>query len=105
MKNLQGLANDSLKKYHNKKIQVGKAQALVLDRLGVNCVCFGQANTFFENLGITVLAVRSGRRSIPKIIVNDTEGGGLNIHNEGEAWNNASPYLTNVIDKISEFIY
>jgi hypothetical protein len=69
------------------KMAPGKAQQIILDALGIEAECHAHANQIFKALGITVIAVRQGRRSIPIVHMASLEGGGLNREGEGEYWN------------------
>jgi hypothetical protein len=66
----------------------GKAQQIVLDALGIEANNFAHANEIFTALGISVVPVRQGRRSVPSVRLLDTSGGAFNLEGEGEAWDN-----------------
>jgi hypothetical protein len=84
--NLQKIADNSLDSRHNTKTPVGKSQQTILDKLDVHCGCFGQAEAFFTNIGISVVSKREGRKSVPVVYLVDTSGGGINRDGEGESW-------------------
>ena len=65
---------------------VGKAQAQVLEALGLTAADFTEANRIFEELGLVVTSKRQGRQSVPVVQVLDRTGGGFNAEGEGETW-------------------
>jgi len=62
---------------------VGKAQQMVLDKLGLKANDFSEAKRIFDELGITVGSKRQGRSSVPVVTVEDRFGGGFNAAREG----------------------
>lgn len=65
---------------------VGKAQQVILDALALEADSFKEANKIFEDMGLAVIPVRQGLRSVPQVHLLDTVGGGFNAHGEGEAY-------------------
>ena len=53
---------------------VGKAQAIVLEALGLKAGSFGQAEQLFSELGIVVIAKRQGRTSVPVVKIKKYPG-------------------------------
>lgn len=57
-----------------KAYEVGKAQKIVLDGLGVTVESFQEAEALFESIGIVVISVREGRKSVPQISARKARG-------------------------------
>lgn len=69
----------------------GKAQQVILNALGIEASSFGHANAIFEALGITVIAKRVGRSSVPEVHIRE-EGGYVRTDYgdyDGTVWSNA----------------
>lgn len=87
MKSPQEIASKIDSNRFHAKTPTGVAQQIILDALGIEAESFGHANAIFNALGITVLAKRQGRTSVPEVIKNDLSGGGFsNYDGSGEAW-------------------
>ena len=82
MKDLQAIA-DKIEVIG--KTNIGKAQLTVLDALNVECETFAHAESFFNAIGITVIAKRVGNKSVPQVYLNDEEKGQFNYYGEGES--------------------
>lgn len=66
---------------------VGKAQKIILEALGRGDIAtFSGANDYFDRIGITVIAKRVGRTSVPVVRMKETEGGGFTEGGDGESW-------------------
>ena len=70
------------------------AQKDVLSALGETAEHMDAANALFAAYGISVLAVRQGRSSVPSITF--TAGGAFNRYGEGETWTTGDKSLTAV---------
>jgi hypothetical protein len=86
MKSAREVASKVDSSQFNKKTAPGVAQQVILNALGIDAESFGHANAIFDALGITVIAKRVGRSSVPEVIKRDLSGGGFNLDGEGEAW-------------------
>ncbi len=73
------------------KMAPGKAQQTVLDALGIEAECHAHASEIFKALGIGVVAVRVGRRSVPSVSLIYQAGGVMNQFGEGEEWEAIDP--------------
>lgn len=82
--------------------QVGKAQKIILDALGLEADSFQEADKIFAKHGLVVIPVRQGRKSVPSVKQLPATAGGFNIHGEGEAWTNEYEPLD--LSKISEWL-
>jgi hypothetical protein len=69
-----------------KDYPVGKAQQMVLDALNIKAASFQEAEKAFNEIGITVTAVRQGRTSVPQVSRKETSGGGWNAGGDGESY-------------------
>jgi len=68
------------------KMAPGKAQQTILDALGIEAECYAHAEEIFKALGIGVVPVRVGRRSVPSVGLLNRAGGAMNEFGEGEEW-------------------
>ncbi len=64
---------------------VGKAQGMVLMALGRKDIdTYQEAEAFFASVGISVIAVRQGRASVPSITVQS--GHSWNVGGDADTW-------------------
>ncbi len=73
------------------KMAPGKAQQIILDALGIEAECHAHASEIFTALGIGVIAVRVGRKSVPSVGLLNRAGGVMNRFGEGEEWEAIAP--------------
>jgi cyanophycinase-like exopeptidase len=69
-----------------KDYPVGKAQQVILDALGIKAESHQEAERIFEEIGIVVVPVRQGRKSVPQVHRLETSGGGWNVGGDGESY-------------------
>ena len=69
----------------------GKAQSVILNALGIEADSFQHASAIFEVLGITVIAKRVGRTSVPEVHIREEGGYQRNKYGDydGEVWSNS----------------
>jgi len=91
MKNAQVVASKVDSSGFNRRTEPGKAQGIILNALGVEAESFGHAEAIFEAFGISVIAVRQGRRSVPEVRRTTVGGYGYNAYGEmdGDFYNPA----------------
>lgn len=80
--------------WHNRrlgKMAPSKAQQVILDAMGIKAECHAHASEIFKAIGIGVVAVRKGRRSVPSVGLLNRAGGAMNMFGEGEAWEAIDP--------------
>ena len=85
-----------------KDYPVGKAQKMVLDALEMTADGFTAAEHIFNKIGITVIAVRQGRTSVPQVHRKETSGGGWNAGGDGESFEIS--YKDADLSKISQWM-
>lgn len=78
-----------------------KAQQMVLDALGLTASGYGDAERKFKALGLNVVAVRIGRKSIPAITKLDGGIGGF--HNE-DGWSGMIEFSQVDLSKVSQWM-
>ena len=78
-----------------------KAQQTVLDALAITATGYGDAERKFKALGLSVVAKRIGRKSVPSVTMMDTRGGAM--HNgDGSEW--TIEFESVDLEKISQWI-
>ncbi len=82
---------DEWRNRHLGKMAPGKAQQIILDALGIEAENYAHAEEIFKALGIGVVAVRAGRRSVPRVGLLNRAGGATNKFGEGEEWEAIEP--------------
>jgi hypothetical protein len=70
----------------NSKTPPGKAQQIILEALQITADSFGHANAIFYKIGITVLATRQGRHSVPVVRINREIGAARNEGGDFDEW-------------------
>lgn len=78
-----------------------KAQDQVLEALGLTATGYGDAERKFKALGLNVVAVRQGRKSVPGITQLDSETGGF--HNE-DGWSQSVEFEQVDLSRISQWM-
>lgn len=74
---------------------VGVAQKIILDALGLDIRTFQGAEAKFAELGIVVQATRKGRRSVPLVRLRMSgTGGAFTLDGDGETWPEPGHRLT-----------
>jgi hypothetical protein len=78
-----------------------KAQDQVLEALGLTATGYADAERKFKALGLNVIAKRVGRKSVPSIVMLDTEAGGMH---QGDGWRQAVEFEAVDLSKVSQWV-
>lgn len=83
---------------------VGKAQSIVLDKLGIKADNASHASDIFDELGIAVSSKRVGRSSVP-VVIKKSSGGSYGMSVTGDYGDYVPPKWENIdLSAISEYI-
>lgn len=85
-KSIKEIAEGVSARPFNHKTPPGKAQKVILDALQVAAESFGHANAIFEKLGIQVVPVRQGRKSVPEVSIQRESGSQRNMDGDYDTW-------------------